>query len=195
MGHIENDATKNVSIVARVFVTAVTFLLSRCLATIGWFLPSRFLATIRGFLTSCCLTTIGGYTDTHTQQRDLISLRYFLNKESRLKVRILVKTETVKQVKIRVRILIMASTIFWYAEHLFRWNFKDVLAKQNLTSDSCWILAWLILRPWSCSRYVPPKRRLTFYGLHGVISQKIVLFNRRFCCTFTFFIWGVFKYW
>jgi hypothetical protein len=24
---------------------------------------------------------------------------------------------------------------------------------------------------------VPPKRRLTFNGLHGVISQKIVLFN------------------
>jgi hypothetical protein len=26
-----------------------------------------------------------------------------------------------------------------------------------------------------CLRYVPPKRRLTFTGLHGVISQKIVL--------------------
>jgi hypothetical protein len=29
-------------------------------------------------------------------------------------------------------------------------------------------------------RYVPPKRGLTFYGLHGVMSQKIELFI--FCC-------------
>jgi hypothetical protein len=32
---IENDVSNNYSIVACVFVTAVTFLLSRCLATIG----------------------------------------------------------------------------------------------------------------------------------------------------------------
>jgi hypothetical protein len=38
-------------------------------------------------------------------------------------------------------------------------------------------LARLILRPWRWRRYVPPKRRLTFSGLHGVISQKIVLFK------------------
>jgi hypothetical protein len=36
-GHIENDASNNSSIVACVFVTAVTFLPSRCLATIGGF--------------------------------------------------------------------------------------------------------------------------------------------------------------
>jgi hypothetical protein len=34
-GHSENDASNNSSIVACVFVTAVTFLPSRCLATIG----------------------------------------------------------------------------------------------------------------------------------------------------------------
>jgi hypothetical protein len=45
-GHIENDAYNNSSIVACVFVTAVTFLPSRCLATIGEFLPSRRLVTI-----------------------------------------------------------------------------------------------------------------------------------------------------
>jgi hypothetical protein len=61
-GHIENDASNNSSLVACVFVTAVMFLPSRCLATIG------------KFLLSCCLATIGGYTDTHRQQRDLISL-------------------------------------------------------------------------------------------------------------------------
>jgi hypothetical protein len=45
-GHIENDASNNYSIVACVFVTAVTLLPSRCLATIRGFLPSRCLATI-----------------------------------------------------------------------------------------------------------------------------------------------------
>jgi hypothetical protein len=79
------------SIVARVFVTAVTLLRSRCSATIGDLLPSRYLTTIRGFLPSRCLATIwrllpsrclatmrgvlpsrcvatiGGYTHTHTR--------------------------------------------------------------------------------------------------------------------------------
>jgi hypothetical protein len=52
-GHIENDAFNN-SIVACVFITAVTFL------------PSRCLATIRGFLLSRCLGTIRWYTYRHT---------------------------------------------------------------------------------------------------------------------------------
>jgi hypothetical protein len=34
----------------------------------------------------------------------------------------------------------------------------------------------LFFRPWRWRRYVPPKRRLTLNGLHGVISQKMVLF-------------------
>jgi hypothetical protein len=42
-GHIENHASNN-PIVACVFVTAVTFLPSRCLATIGGFLPNRAVA-------------------------------------------------------------------------------------------------------------------------------------------------------
>jgi hypothetical protein len=50
-------ASNNSSVVACVFVTAATFLPSRCLATMGWFLPSRYLATIG--------------TDTHRQHRDL----------------------------------------------------------------------------------------------------------------------------
>jgi hypothetical protein len=57
-GHIKNDASNNSSIVACVFVTAVTFP------------PSR------------CLETIGGYADTHThwQQYDLIRLLCFFSK-------------------------------------------------------------------------------------------------------------------
>jgi hypothetical protein len=38
-----------------------------------------------------------------------------------------------------------------------------------------WFLSCLIHRRWRWRRYVPPKRRLTFSGLHGFISQKIVL--------------------
>jgi hypothetical protein len=39
-----------------------------------------------------------------------------------------------------------------------------------------WFLARLILRPWRWNRRVIPKCLLLFNGLHGVISQKIVLF-------------------
>jgi hypothetical protein len=42
-------------------------------------------------------------------------------------------------------------------------------------AELCWFLAWLIFRPRRWRRHVPPKRRLTFNELHGVISQKIVL--------------------
>jgi hypothetical protein len=41
---------------------------------------------------------------------------------------------------------------------------------------SRWFLAWLLLWSWRRRRHVAPKRRLTFNGLHGVISQKIELF-------------------
>jgi hypothetical protein len=34
----------------------------------------------------------------------------------------------------------------------------------------------LFLWPWRWRRYVPPKRRLKLDGLHGVISQKMILF-------------------
>jgi hypothetical protein len=37
---------------------------------------------------------------------------------------------------------------------------------------SRWFLALLIHRPWIWRRYFPPKPRVTFNGLHGVISQK-----------------------
>jgi hypothetical protein len=63
--HIEIDTSNNSSILACVFVTAVTFLPSRCLATIRGFLPNRCLATIWEI-------------HTHSPQRDLISLLYFL---------------------------------------------------------------------------------------------------------------------
>jgi hypothetical protein len=44
-----------------------------------------------------------------------------------------------------------------------------------------WFLDWLILRSWIWRRHVPPKRRLTFNGLHGDISQKITLEKYMYC--------------
>jgi hypothetical protein len=41
-----------------------------------------------------------------------------------------------------------------------------------LLPASCWFIAWLIFRPRRWRRNFPGKRRLTFNGLHGVISQK-----------------------
>jgi hypothetical protein len=53
---------------------------------------------------------------------------------------------------------------------------------------SRWYLALLILL-WRCRRYVPLKRRLTFNGLYGVISQKTALFTRLFSLRSEVDIW------
>jgi hypothetical protein len=45
-----------------------------------------------------------------------------------------------------------------------------------LLSASYLFLVLLILWPWGLRRHLPPKHRLTFNGLHGIISQKIELF-------------------
>jgi hypothetical protein len=62
----------------------------------------------------------------------------------------------------------MESTIFWDRTPC------SLQAACHLLSR--WYLARLIL-PWRWRRYVPPKRWLTFNGLHGIISQKTVLFK------------------
>jgi hypothetical protein len=36
---------------------------------------------------------------------------------------------------------------------------------------SSWFLAWFILRPWRYRRFVSPKRRLTFSGLHVYVPE------------------------
>jgi hypothetical protein len=89
----------------------------------------------------------------------------------------------------------MKKTIFWdirpcsplYVNGRFggacRLNFQGEKINRARNNDltrskksSCWFLAWLILRPWKWRRHVPPKRRLTFGGLHSVICYKIKLF-------------------
>jgi hypothetical protein len=42
---------------------------------------------------------------------------------------------------------------------------------------ACLLVCWTILRLWRWRRYVPPKRRVQLYGLHGVISQKMIRFK------------------
>jgi hypothetical protein len=92
--------------------------------------------------------------------------------------------------------LVMKSTIFWdirpcsplsvnrriggtYRLYL---QGRKISWARNQRESRCllpthWFLAQLFLRTWRWRRYIPPKRRLTFNGLYGVISQKIVIFN------------------
>jgi hypothetical protein len=69
---------------------------------------------------------------------------------------------------------------------LFRRSEHSVIRLSNHISNntslckiwgSVWLLLshWPILRPWRWRRHVPPKRRLTFNGLHGITSQKLTL--------------------
>jgi hypothetical protein len=60
-----------------------------------------------------------------------------------------------------------------------RWKSTDVSGGTwrlcLLLSSRCF-LAWFLLRPWWWRRHVPPERRLTLDGLHGIISLKWELF-------------------
>jgi hypothetical protein len=67
------------------------------------------------------------------------------------------------------------STIFWDITPC------SPLRVNRLFGVTChllsrWFLAQLIYRPWRWKLYVLPKRRFTFNGLHGIISQKMLLF-------------------
>jgi hypothetical protein len=78
----------------------------------------------------------------------------------------------------------MKSTIFWdimpcsplSVNGRFGGTYSLRLqGRRNKLSHAGFLLR-LFFRPWRWRRYVPPKRRLTPNGLHGVISQKMVLF-------------------
>jgi hypothetical protein len=74
------------------------------------------------------------------------------------------------------------TTIFWdiapfsplKVNRRFRGTYR--LNFYSLIPLSRWYFGRLILRPWRWRRHVPPKRRLTFNGLHGAVSLKSVLF-------------------
>jgi hypothetical protein len=69
-----------------------------------------------------------------------------------------------------------------YTGRVVRWKSTNVsekhVASSCLLPTTSWFLAWPILRPWKWKRHVPPKRRLFFNGLHGVISQKKEVFEK-----------------
>jgi hypothetical protein len=65
--------------------------------------------------------------------------------------------------------LFLKSVIFWDMTPCSPLSF-------NFATSLLAGLLNLFLRPWIWRRYVPPKRRLKLNGLHGVISQKIILF-------------------
>jgi hypothetical protein len=50
---------------------------------------------------------------------------------------------------------------------MVRWKSTDVSGK-----SACHLLSRSFLRSWKWKRHVPPKRRLTVNGLHGVISHE-----------------------
>jgi hypothetical protein len=73
-----------------------------------------------------------------------------------------------------------ANKRFWGTCHLHLQG-PRIRQARNKQSSACymlsrWFLARLILRPWRWRRYVPPKRRSTFNGIHSVISKNIELF-------------------
>jgi hypothetical protein len=88
-GHIENDASSNSSVVACVFVTAVTFLPGRCLATIGVFFTEPLPMNDKGIFTEPLPSNDKGYqqtrTHTHTATWFHKPTLFFQNKESGLK--------------------------------------------------------------------------------------------------------------
>jgi hypothetical protein len=51
---------------------------------------------------------------------------------------------------------------------------KRTWSRKHCSTPSCSFLVRLIFRTWKWRRYVSPKRRLTFSGLHSVISHNIV---------------------
>jgi hypothetical protein len=62
-----------------------------------------------------------------------------------------------------------------YRLHLHGLRISRARKQRSVCNLSRSFLAWLILGPWRLWRYANPKRRLTFNGLHGVMSQEIVL--------------------
>jgi hypothetical protein len=92
----------------------------------------------------------------------------------------------------------MKSSIFWditphriwgshrsgYKEfYLLGYNTVQHIESQSTSTKLClplassWFLAWLIFLTWRRRRNVPPKRWMSFNGLHDVISQKTELFR------------------
>jgi hypothetical protein len=73
---------------------------------------------------------------------------------------------------------------------VIRWKSTDVSEEIYLVPTSRWFLVWLIFRPWKWRWYVHPKRRLTFKGLHSIITQKTKIFRSNTVAIFELRIWS-----
>jgi hypothetical protein len=91
---------------------------------------------------------------------------------------------------------ILNSSVFWdimlCSPLKINWRFGRTCSACHLLS--WWFLVWLILGPCRWRRHVPPKRWLTFKGLHGVISQEVELYITTAVRTSnsTNFLWNIF---
>jgi hypothetical protein len=81
--------------------------------------------------------------------------------------------------------VVMKSSVVWDIKSCsplkVNRSFGETGSEVILLPASRWFLACIILRPWRWKLYFPPKHRLTFSELHGVISQKIELFSLLSC--------------
>jgi hypothetical protein len=60
--------------------------------------------------------------------------------------------------------------------HTWKTRFRYRLGTDCFLLDSGWLLAWITLWPRRWRQYIPLKHRWTSITLHGVMSQKTVLF-------------------
>jgi hypothetical protein len=74
--------------------------------------------------------------------------------------------------------VVMKITISWYTRPCCTFKVNRRLGRKYRYSSchllSRWYLSRLIFRPWNLRWYVPPKRRVTFSKLHGVMSKNTV---------------------
>jgi hypothetical protein len=74
---------------------------------------------------------------------------------------------------------IHSLTHYFYVPAVTQKMISDPARRRSIANAGCCLHAGFLLnlffQSWRWRRYVLPKRRLTLYGLHGVISQKMVL--------------------
>jgi hypothetical protein len=70
----------------------------------------------------------------------------------------------------------MKSSIFWYTTPCIPLKLNRRFGGHSLRLQVRMSRARYQRESWWQAEYVPPKRQLNLNGLHGVISQKIVLF-------------------
>jgi hypothetical protein len=71
---------------------------------------------------------------------------------------------------------IWPCVVRWVAIYVSEEHIASIFRVEEIISPPAYLLK-LFLRPWRWRRYVPPERRLQLNRLHGIISQKMILFR------------------